>query len=239
MSPAAAWRWCLAAGVATFIASSGFGWIGPPQLCGPGYGPFSAVLSFEFVHSPAEVARLFGGGPCRTAMLAAMRRAQWWDALAFIPAYTAFLIFGTIAAGRGAWRWATVAMLVAAGLLDQVEGALMFAVMRALPGTQATIDWLIPVVHAKFALLALGTVAIGWMLGARQRPLAMIAGLAIVGGGLVSLYGLMHLPDARLMSGMTWALTALLITALCASVNPSLFWAGRAAPPRSPASPSA
>lgn len=223
MTTRATWRWCAAAGLLTFIASSGFGWIGPPQLCGPGFGKLSAVISFELVRSPAEVATLFGAEPCRGAMLSAMRRAQWWDALAFIPAYTAFLMLAAAAITRGRWMWVAGAVLLAGGLLDEVEGALMFAAMNPLPGTQAIIDWLVPVVRTKFALLGIGSAMLGGLLIATRNWLAMVVGAVAAFGAVSSLYGLINLPDVRLTGGLANSWSALLVGALIASVWPSLF----------------
>ena len=69
-----------------------------------------------------------------STLVGAQWTGLWLDALGFIPSYTAFLILAAIAASRGRLRRAIVAMLVVAGLSDEVEGLVMGGIMKALPG---------------------------------------------------------------------------------------------------------
>ncbi|MES2056991.1 MAG: hypothetical protein V4564_13730 [Pseudomonadota bacterium] len=214
MNTRTAWRWCAAAGVVAFFCSWLFGQIPGLVACGPA-GDLGAIIAFEFVRTPAEVALLFGSDPCRSALIAAQKTGLLLDAFGFIPAYTAFLILGALAAGgRGSRRMLIIAMLVIAGLSDEIEGVLMYAILRDLPGTQSLVDLLWWAVHIKFALLALGTAGIGVALIAGRKWLATVFGLILLGGGLYALYGLTLFPAGGMMIGFTLAWVALLVAAL-------------------------
>lgn len=232
------WRLCLAAGIATLLASRGFGWIGAPELCGPGYGAFGAVLSFEFAPTPAVLDAMFGTAPCRARMVAAMTRAQGWDALAFIPAYAAFLLLGAGAVTRGRALLVAGGLALLGALLDEAEGLVMLVILGELPGRQPQFDLLAAIVHVKFVTLALGTAAIGGLLLARRRVATVPFGVAMIGFASASLAGLAMMPNLWLMSGLTYAWVALLLASALAALRPSLF-AGRAALPPAPAPPSA
>lgn len=241
MSPAAAWRWCAVAGAVAFACSWGFGRIPGLVACGTTGGPLDQVgpiIAFELARTPAEVAALFGSDPCRSAFVNAQRSALLLDAMGFIPAYTAFLSLASHAAARR-WRWPVIAGLIAAGLCDEVEGGLLAAILRDLPGSTAVFAALSVEVHLKFALLALGTMAIGAFLIARRRMVAGLFGLVVLAGGAVALYGVLGLPDPVMMQGFALGWFALLAAAFTASVAPSLFSPARAHPPRRRATPSA
>ena len=93
--------------------------------CGPAPGGLGPIIGFELARTPAQVAALFGADPCRSTLVAAQYTGLWLDGLGFIPSYTAFLILAAITASRGRMRRAIVAMLVVAGLSDEVEGFVM------------------------------------------------------------------------------------------------------------------
>lgn len=219
------WRWCALAGIATLATSFGFGAIDKLVACGgaDGLGP---IMRFELARTPGEVAALFGEGRCREMLVSAMRAATWLDALVFIPAYCGFLILALLAlrGSGGRIALAAIAAVALAGLLDEIEGAMLFVIMDALPGTQGLIDWLIPLVRAKFALIGAGVAAIG-ALTARRGGIGLLLGTAVVIGGVVSLSGLTG--DARapmLILGNTIAWPCILLAA-------SIFAIGRSRPP--------
>lgn len=184
MSERRAWTWCAVAGVLAFIASWLFGRIPDLKPCGGPVDGLGAILAFEFVRSPADVAALFGAEPCRSALVAAQRTGLLLDGLWFIPAYMAFLMLSAVAAGGRGHRM-TAGMALLAGLSDELEGVMLYIILGALPGTQSLIDGLSVTVNLKFALLALATAGVGIQLIAGSRPIAVRAlglGIAIMGG---------------------------------------------------------
>ena len=115
------WRWAVLAGLLAMAISVGFGQIPGIHACNL-HG--DAILNFEFVKTPADVASLFPEN-CRVEHVAAQRHGLWLDSLGFIPAYTTFLIlslvglqtegsgFGRRIAGTG------VVLTLIAALIDQ------------------------------------------------------------------------------------------------------------------------
>lgn len=222
MSRATAWRLCVVAGLATLLASTAFGWIAGLKACGPtgGAGP---IIAFELARTPETLAALFGSEPCTSTFLAAQRSALWLDSLGFIPAYTAFLALAAWAL-RGADRLGITAVLVflAAGLCDEIEGAVMFALMDPLPGAPWLFTPLFAAVRTKFALLGLGEVLLGVLLF-RGTWLGRIAAVALAAGGLVSLWFLLTAAhDPLMMKAHSYAWTALLLAAIVAAIRPTL-----------------
>ena len=243
MTPRATWAGCAATGVVAFLCSWAFGWIGL-VACGPtgGLGP---IIAFELARAPADVAALFGSEPCRSALVAAQKTGLVLDGLGFIPFYTAFLIFGAAATGLRGWqKIAVFAAIALAGLGDEIEGYILRQILNGLPGTDGQIDTLFWVVRGKFALLGLGTLAIGGALLATRRLPAIASGVAIGAGALIALNGLANAPDPRMMSGFAIAWVMLLLTAIIAVWRPLLFSRvlfspAHVAPPPRRASPSA
>ncbi len=230
----APWRWCLAAGLIAFLCSWGFGRIPGLTACGGG-SELGPILAFEFARTPAEVAALFGAEPCRSTLVAAQRTGLLLDALGFIPAYTAFLCCAAWAVGRGL-RKPLIALLILAGLLDQVEGVLLWRTLAALPGDQATLDALGWAVRGKFLALGLGTLGIALTLlttGWRAVPIGFA--LVIGTGAEVALADLFAGPSRWMMTGFTTAWVALLACAALGAAWPRLL----AARPRAQAHPSA
>lgn len=212
------------AGLATLAASMGFP---PVDACGPtqGAGP---IIALELVRNPAQLADLFGPPVCSAAFQAAQLRASWWDALAFIPAYAAFLILGALALRNDARRLSTIAIavLLAAALLDQIEGLVLF---QLIPNWQSPPDLLGVLffsVRPKFALLGIGSIllaALAW----RGPLLGKIAALPMAAGGIASLWFLFTNPhDPAMMLGHRYAWMALLALAFIGSVNRR--WVSRA-----------
>jgi hypothetical protein len=130
-----------------------------------------------------------------------------------------------------------IAIFMVAAVSDQIEGALLYAILRDLPGTPALLGALWWAVHVKFALLALGTIGIAEIMTRGRRLARLFAGF-IAMGGLFALTGLMTMPSSWMMTGFLLAWVTLLIAALIASFWPLPF-AAPAAPPPGPAMPSA
>ena len=221
---AAWWATCLGAGIATLIVAIGFGVIPNIGGCGPG-GDAGAIIAFEIVRTPADVAALFGTEPCRTPFVEAMRLSLWIDALVFIPAYTLFLCAGLMAL-RSQGPMLTLAGVVCAllaAVFDELEGVQLFTILAALPGEQATIDWLISYVRGKFALLALVALFLGWLM-ARRGGWMRWTGLLVTIGGAVTMFGLSDDSRAGLLGlGGALAWIPLLIAAAI------IVWRGRRA----------
>jgi hypothetical protein len=235
--PRTAWRGCAAAGIVAFICSSSFGRIPGMASCGldNGLGP---IMNFEFARTPADIITLFGSEPCTSTLVAAQKTGLLLDALGFIPFYTAFLILAAIAAGsRRRVQLAMIAIFMVAAVSDQIEGALLYAILRDLPGTPALLGTLWWAVHVKFALLALGTIGIAEIMTRGRRLARLFAGF-IAMGGLFALTGLMTMPSSWMMTGFLLAWVTLLIASLIASFWPLPF-AAPAAPPPGPVTPSA
>jgi len=223
--PRTAWRLSVLAGLVAFACSFAFGNIPGLVACGTydGSGQLGSILAFELARTPGDVAALFGGGACRATFVAAQNTGLWLDALGFIPSYTAFLALAAIAASRGRLRLAIVAMLAIAGLSDEIEGVLMWRIMDTLPGTPGQLDALWWAVHIKFALLALGTTAIGLALLAKFKLWPMLFGLIVAVGGAAAIYGFWTLPNRMMIAGFTYAWFAILATAIVASFAAGVF----------------
>jgi len=205
------------AGLATLAASMGFP---PVDACGPTHGT-GPIIALELVRTPAALAELFGPPSCSGAFEAAQLRASWWDALAFIPAYAAFLALGAVALRGDAPRLSriAVAVLLVAALLDQIEGLILFQIVPLWQSPPGLFDALFFTVRPKFALLGLGSVllaALAW----RGPWLGKIAALPLAAGGLASLWFLFANPhDPMMMQGHRYAWMALLALAAIGSVN--------------------
>lgn len=182
-------------------------------------------MAFELARSPAEIATIFGTGTCRATLVAGQVKGLWLDGLAFIPSYTAFLAMAARATRYPVPRlaWLAIACVLGAGLLDEIEGGLLYAILRDLPGTPTLIALLYAEVRAKFALLALGALLIGWLMLRSRRP-GMVFAVPVIGGSLFSgvlIATNMHAP--ALMQGYRWTWTALLVAALIGSLWPRAF----------------
>jgi len=214
------WRWASLAGLVTLAISTLFGMIPGIGACGL---PGEPIINFEFVRTPAEVAALFPE-TCRVVHVAAQRQGLWLDALAFIPFYAAFLALSLSALRRedreGAGRPALlgIGMTIVAALCDQFEGIQLFHLLDSLPGTQATIDLLIPAVRLKFAFLAIA-VAIAGYLHFRRPGWRKAVGAMIAFGGAFALVGLFH-DRVWLMSANSLAWFLLLAVNIAQAARP-------------------
>jgi hypothetical protein len=200
------WRWAALVGLVALAISIGFGQIPGIHACS---ASGDAILNFEFVKTPAEVAALFPDN-CRIEHVAAQRHGLWLDSLGFIPAYSAFLILSLVGLRTEDSRFAQrmtgtgIVLTLIAALCDQFEGIQLFRILGDLPGTQSTINLLMPAVRIKFGLLALVIILIGWF-HLHMPSWRKAAGAIIAIGGLWSLAGLFIERDWLLQgSAVAW-----------------------------------
>ncbi|HNJ48353.1 MAG TPA: hypothetical protein PK479_07975 [Novosphingobium sp.] len=210
--PRALWRLAAVAALPFLGIALSFGRIEGIAACN---SSGDAILAFEMVRHPAEVAAQFMPG-CRDQAIAAQTKGLWLDILGFVPVYSALLILTLGALMRESAQvrrlaLAGIAAVVVAALADQWENSRLLAILAALPGDQATIDQLIPAVRTKFGLLGLAEVLIG-ALHLRQPGWRKLAGAAIAGGGLLSLTGL-AINHELLMLGGTVAFVSIILAA--------------------------
>ncbi|MDP1829495.1 MAG: hypothetical protein Q8L48_39880 [Archangium sp.] len=197
-------RACMTLGALTLLLALA-GIATTPKTCGDdrGLGP---VLGLELAVNASEVSALVRGPDCA----AALRENTLTDMVAFIPAFTAFLVCGALMVSRK-HRLAVLAVpvFVLGGLSDEVEDRVMLALLE-LP--HATREWLIALffaVRLKFVLLSLGVIIVGAAVARAER----LAGAAMITGGLVALCGLL-LSHQLLMPGTLVAWVALLVLAI-------------------------
>jgi hypothetical protein len=205
------WRWALLAGIGVIATMLTFDRVPGIHACGVP----NPMLALEMVTTPAELTAQLAAH-CRTEQIAAHRVALWIDALVFIPVYTTFLILSLLALLGDAPQAkrlvvaGCIAVLVAA-LLDQIEGVQLFALLDgASPGA---LLWV--AVRGKFALLALAMGIAGWLL-VRRGGWRSAAGVAIIGGALLTLAGLGG-RTGLIMQGNSLAwITLILVAGVCA-----------------------
>ena len=206
------WRWAALAALGVVCCIIGFGQIPGIKACGGG----DAILAFEFVTSPADMARLFPAS-CRAVHVAAQYRGLALDSFGFIPIYSSFLILCLLALrgeGRGEERGvarAAIIMTLVAAACDQFEGVQLYRLLGSIPGDQATINLLMPAVRIKFALLALVVAVIGGLFFRRGGWRILVA-LVMLGGSAVALFGLFT--DHALMmrgSGIAWLVLIIVV----------------------------
>ena len=200
------WRWAAILGVVALLVSQGFDLFHGLSACVPSK---NSILFFEYARNSADTARIIANETCRTAQASAL----WYDGLAFIPAYGAFLIVTALAAG-GPLKSPTVAAIVVACLADQVEGLTLGGILVHLPGTASHYAILIPVVRTKFALLGLASLLIAGTL-IRRRTWLIIPGAIVVAASALALVSV--LDDSRMqimMQGFAIAWPVLVLTNL-------------------------
>lgn len=180
------------------------------------------MIALELVRTTQDVLALFGAEPCTSRLIAAQRQALWLDMLAFIPAYTLFLLSATVALYRSGLGMALLAfnLFMFAGALDEIEGLVLFKLLDELPGNQRLFDGLFWTVRPKFALLGLGEMLLAAMLW-RGALFDKIAAGAMLAGGLASLRYLAIAPhDPAMMTAHIVAWAALLVVALVRAFAP-------------------
>jgi len=216
------WRWCALAGLVTLAVAIGFTLVPGIDACGPG-GSATPLSALQDARSPADVAALFTPD-CGVALAAALRRSVWLDALAFIPAYVAFVVAGLLAlrtggsATAGRIAMAGIAAMAAGAIADQVEGTHVLAILDARPGTQAMIDPLIMANALKTGLLAVGIACAG-LVAIMRGGWLRIGGAVMLAAGLARLLGFVtDLGVAAPALALGWI--ALLVCAIAMSVRP-------------------
>ncbi|MET0307651.1 MAG: hypothetical protein ABW023_02995 [Sphingomonas sp.] len=205
------------------LASTAFGWISGLAACGDTHGA-GPIIAFELARTPEAVRALFGGEPCLSRFAQAQGDGLWLDLLGFIPAYSAFLASGALALRPQASRlaFAAIAIILLAGLLDEIEGLVLFRILAALPGTPDLLQALFWTVRPKFALLGIGEILLGAMLW-RGPLLGKIAAGPLLAGGLASIGFLLANPHSpTMMKAHSYAWMALLVVALIGSFRPAL-----------------
>ncbi|HTI31546.1 MAG TPA: hypothetical protein VL405_05400 [Sphingomonas sp.] len=185
------WRWAAALGVIALLISRGFDLFHGLAACVP---PKNAILFFEYARVPADAARIIADQTCSAAQMSAL----WYDGLAFIPAYGAFLILTALAAG-GQLKWPAVAAVMIACVADEVEGLTLASILNHLPGEASHYAILVPAVRIKFALLGLASLLIGGTL-IRRRTWLMIPGAIVIAASALALVSV--LDDRRAMTLM-------------------------------------
>jgi hypothetical protein len=212
------WRWAALAALGVIGCTIGFAQIPDIAACGRG----DAILAFEFVTSPNDVALLFPAS-CRAAHVAAQYRGLALDSFGFIPIYSSFLILCLLAlrddrrsGERGLVR-AAIGMTLLAAACDQFEGVQLYRLLDNLPGDQHIINLLMPAVRIKFALLALVVVAIGGLFF-RRGGWEVVVALGLIAGSGVSLAGLFG-NRALVTQGSGLAWLVLIVAALVNAVR--------------------
>lgn len=222
------WALSLVAGIAIIIVASQLAAIPHQQAC-DGNHALGAVLRFELVTSPADVARFFGDGACRERLTTAMDAVNRFDSVAFIPAFTLFQIFASLAL-RGEHRrtgmrlvaLAVVNVALLAGALDLLENIrlleMTWTIRAGNAASDAAISQLYWLVRIKFALLGLAAIGLGLLLARRAMRVWQVAGGFAMLGGLICLTGL--LAHSLLMPGVLLAWTIILLAAAWGALRP-------------------
>ena len=234
--PAARWPWwlCALAGLVVIGAMACMNAI-PGQLACDGQGG-NPMLRFEMVTSAQDLATLFGNDPCRSSLAAAMDAVNHIDGIAYIPAFTLLQIFAAIGwwrRGRALAIAVIVVALIAAGcdyLEDSILTTKTFELLNygAVDGDAITL--LMVLVRAKFALLSLAAMMLGYLArGDGDGGWWRWVGTAMIGGGVFGLLGIVFPAGLGLGIGVAWAL--LFAVALVRSVQPAAI-----APSASPSS---
>ena len=115
------WRWAALAAVATVLTGLSFGLVPADDACrAVAAHPWAAFQMVSTPKAAGDLLRLCGAERLRSGM--------WIDALAFIPAYAAFLMATSWAARPPHLVALTMVSLLAVGVFaDQIEGARLLA----------------------------------------------------------------------------------------------------------------
>lgn len=204
------WRWAALAALVTVAAGIGFS-IEYTEPCS--YFTRNPWADFQDVRTTARAAQLV------TVCAAELRRGMLLDAMAFIPAFTAFLLASLWAVRPPrALALATVALLAVGVITDQVEGIRLLALIDAGGHEAAILSAANKASFAKILFLALATagVAIAVLRDRRWRS---------IGGGLAALAALaavaMTLANRQGSATLGLAWLALAVVALVQSLRRS------------------
>jgi hypothetical protein len=177
------WRWSALLGLATLIIAIGFAAVPGIDACGPA---ISAGQWVDFQNSGV----LRAATTQRAVCVGALKASMWLDAIAFIPAYAAFLSTALLAAGAGrrAILLAGIGSLIVGVISDQVEGVRLLGILNALPGTTEMIAASQKARHAKEAFLQLSTLVVGTAMILHPGSLRL-AGIGVVAASALALLG--------------------------------------------------
>jgi hypothetical protein len=215
------WRWCAVAGIVSLIVVLSFAAVPGITACGLG-GAAGPWVDFQNVQSTADVARLIRPD-CAAELVPALKISMVLDAVAFIPAYLAFLITAALAvklsATRSKQRLMKFAILIAllGAVADQIEGGVLLRILGQLPGTETDISILMIANLLKSLALAAASAVIGIALFER-RGWTLVAGAVIGLGGSLSFLGRLT-STALAATPLAIAWLALLLTAIAFSVR--------------------
>jgi hypothetical protein len=197
------WRWCAVAGLATLLLTLAFAAVPGITACGPG-GAAGPWVDFQNVQSPADVEALIRPD-CAARLTPALKLSMILDAVAFIPAYLAFLISAALAVFKGATtgkqRLMKLAIWVTIGgaVFDQIEGGVLLQILGSLPGSEISIFVVVAANLCKSLALAASSALIGVALFER-RGWILVAGAVIALSGAASF--LFRISSAQLAGGL-------------------------------------
>jgi len=184
--------------------------------------PMPALTAFELARNVDDLQRVFGlaGEACRAPITAQLDHANVLDAVAYIPAYTAFYALVLFGLGRRdkTIGWAGVAIALACAVADWIENAAMFQLSAAPDELSGWLLVLMISTNLKWVGLAVATTLGGVMLW-RRGGLWRLALVACAVPLPVSLWALAA-PDAAgswLVPGMAVASVMLLAVAVWGS----------------------
>jgi hypothetical protein len=184
--------------------------------------PMSALTAFELVRSLDDLQRIFGmpGDACRAPIVAQLDHANLIDAVAYIPAYTAFYALVLFGLGRRdkMLGWTGVAIALGCAVADWIENAAMFQLSAAPDTLSIWLTVLMISTNVKWIGLAVATTLGGVML-LRPGGLGWLGFVACAVPLPVSLWALVA-PDAAgrwLVPGMAVASVMLLAVAVWGS----------------------
>ena len=188
--PVTRWQWAALAAVATVLTGLSFGLIPSGDACrAVAASPWVAFQHVATTQAAETLLRACGEDHLRSGM--------WLDALAFTPAYAAFLL-ATLWAARPPHliALAMIALLVVGVLADEIEGVRLLALIDANGGAAPLIAAANRASFAKDLFLALTTGAVGLAVFG-VRGWRRYAGALVVAGAAVTVAAVvMHKPTA-------------------------------------------
>lgn len=209
------WRWCLGAALLTIVIGLGFAAVPGIDACASTPSG-EAWPTLQRALGPADMAAVILPG-CEAALIPALHKSMWLDAVLFIPAYVAFLLAGLLALRPHSPRLFALgaAALLAGVIADQSEGLALRGMLIYWPATVDNFGWLAWSYNAKVFFLGLNALAIGvllWRVGGWMR----LAGAAILVASLAAMT-VRVAGDSIAYLGLVGAWLTLALTAFVAS----------------------
>jgi hypothetical protein len=200
------WRWAALAAVAAILTGLSFGLVPASDACrAVAAQPWAEFQQVGTVEAARTLIDACGGDRLRSGM--------WIDALAFIPAYSAFLLTVLWATRPTQNKALWVIVLLGIGVVaDQFEGVRLLALIDGQGGTAPLVAAANRATMAKELFLALATGAVGWAvctLGGWRRSAGT---LVMAGAALVIVALFVHYPTAPVMlaAWLTLAVVAMM-----------------------------